>query len=804
MKKLVKRLGCLLLFVLLCTGGSHVLAQEDPGYVYDKLYVQAEVNDKREVHITETMDIDFTKAMHGIVRTIPQASSVESYRIQDIKVSGMPFTLDYVSNAIDVKIGDANQTVTGKKRITLSYTLRHYQDYDEDNDYLYLNLLGTDYDTEVKDFQADVQFPSPERLHSFKVTSGTYGSTMDYFVNSEQRQNHIYVNSKNAIPARHGVTLQMKFAQGVFAQAPEYPFPYVIKHNNLQVVVDEQQDFHVTQKVSIQVNQSGSINLPFISDSWPRDTYELRDLKISDKDIRKNYDNTLGYYAHNKETKNVTISYTLHPYQLMNTPFQLKLFLEQKDARMDQFSMVMTLPYEAQPSVWLGRNGESQDGRYTLSQDGTTIGLQIDKPLRGGDRFTITIPNHKEAFHREVGMLVKIGMIGSVGLVLVLAILRFMIYRRKDLITPISFYPPQGMNPADAGYVIDLKLSDSDMTALLYYWADQGYMKIQDRDGSFVLEKLQDPSSNAPVYERKLFQAMFAHGAHNYVMKENLEDVFYADIREAKQTLMRRYQKDTALSDPSIEHLRTMMLLLSILPMLLMSFLSYYEVYGNMTRTLLQMLPLSPMLIMLLPCLLMYRRSSHGTMPKSSSVIVGTIFGIFILVNSITTFFLMEGAALYVLAGTGASILAWLLANGIRKDSDYRLSLLSQLLGFKEFLKTAEKDRLETLLEEDPEYFYHILPYAQVLHVSDIWEKKFQDITMPPPSWYDSRDVYSYTHFHTFMHTMNRDMRKASTPPASSGSGRSSSGGGYSGGGGSYSGGGFSGGGSGGGGSHGW
>ena len=41
-------------------------------------------------------------------------------------------------------------------------------------------------------------------------------------------------------------------------------------------------------------------------------------------------------------------------------------------------------------------------------------------------------------------------------------------------------------------------------------------------------------------------------------------------------------------------------------------------------------------------------------------------------------------------------------------------------------MKTVEKDKINELVEENPNYFYDILPYAYVLGVSDKWSKKFE------------------------------------------------------------------------------
>ena len=43
----------------------------------------------------------------------------------------------------------------------------------------------------------------------------------------------------------------------------------------------------------------------------------------------------------------------------------------------------------------------------------------------------------------------------------------------------------------------------------------------------------------------------------------------------------------------------------------------------------------------------------------------------------------------------------------------------------KRFIETAEADRIKTMVKDDPASFYHILPYAYVLGVTDGWAKRF-------------------------------------------------------------------------------
>jgi uncharacterized membrane protein len=121
------------------------------------------------------------------------------------------------------------------------------------------------------------------------------------------------------------------------------------------------------------------------------------------------------------------------------------------------------------------------------------------------------------------------------------------------------------------------------------------------------------------------------------------------------------------------------------------------------------------------------------------------------------------------------------------KRTHYGNEILGKLKGFKNFLETAEKPKLEELVMHDPKYFYNILPYTYVLGVSDKWIKKFESIALQSPDWYSGSTAFSMASFGSFMtSTMATANSSMSSSPSSSGggSGGGSSGGGSGGGGG--------------------
>jgi len=133
---------------------------------------------------------------------------------------------------------------------------------------------------------------------------------------------------------------------------------------------------------------------------------------------------------------------------------------------------------------------------------------------------------------------------------------------------------------------------------------------------------------------------------------------------------------------------------------------------------------------------------------------------------------------LLCVAGFGLAVLSVSL---ISRTSAYT-EKLNEIMGFKDFISSVEKEKLELMIEENPELYYKILPYAQVLGVTDVWEDKFKDLTVVPPDWavgYSHTDVFDVVVFTSFMRTVNINMHNSMTcRPHSTPSGHGLSGGG--------------------------
>src|SRR3989339_20474 len=116
-----------------------------------------------------------------------------------------------------------------------------------------------------------------------------------------------------------------------------------------------------------------------------------------------------------------------------------------------------------------------------------------------------------------------------------------------------------------------------------------------------------------------------------------------------------------------------------------------------------------------------------------------------------------------------------------------------RILGLKEYLAVAEKDRLKfhNAPEKNPGHFEALLPFAMVLGVEKEWARQFKDIYDRQPDWYNEPAGANFsslaltTSLRSFKDRVNADL--SSRPSSASGGGSGFSGG--------FSGGGFGGGG---------
>ena len=397
----------------------------------------------------------------------------------------------------------------------------------------------------------------------------------------------------------------------------------------------------------------------------------------------------------------------------------------------------------------------------------------------------------------------------------VIALIIWFIYGRNSIvIDTVEFYPPDNLNSLEIGRIYKGKANKKDVVSLLIYLASKGYIKIvETREklifssySTFKIFKIKE-YDGTDEQEMKFFNSLFFYASDKeiidgvsceYVTTSDLRYNFYRTINKIIAMVNTKENKNKLFEKNSL--IKGIMILLFVA-----SLIATYKLITNNLEGSGSLLPLAIILFYIPFFIAIFK--INGNVTKIVPFIF-VFFHMFIMLYGFTfagNFYLDTKQTIYIIIGILSIIGIGILIFQMKKRTDYGLKMLGRIKGFKNFLETAEKEKLEEMVEKNPSYFYDILPYTYVLGISNKWIKKFEDIAIPEPDWYTGPNTFNMTSFNrSFDNIMNSTSSAMTSTETSSSSGGWSSGGSSSGGSSGSSGGGSSGGGSGGGGGSSW
>ncbi len=383
-----------------------------------------------------------------------------------------------------------------------------------------------------------------------------------------------------------------------------------------------------------------------------------------------------------------------------------------------------------------------------------TIAVALDKGIVDAAGVE-PILDEKWAFSRAFALTPATGGISGVLLVLTVGFVLRMAFRKgrdrraasggeepRPLTDkhggPVQFRPPDDAKPAQVGVLIDESADPLDVTATMIDFGVRGYLTLEEIEkkglfskGDWRITKVKEADESFLPFERILFEALF--DGRNEVDLSDLKNTFASDLKKVQNSLYADCVKQ-----------------------------GWYTKQPQKTR------------------------ASYLAL------------GIVALVVAIIVLFVLAAATHAGLVGVPLVIAAlvllvahhWMPARTAKGSA-----ALDTVLGFKQYIATAETDRMKFAEEEN--IFAKYLPYAIVFGETEKWAKAFQGIygDNPPPGmgWYTpygTWNSFTFGHFASSMSSfaVQTSGTIASTPGSSGGSGFG--GGGFSGGGGGGGGGG--------------
>ena len=409
------------------------------------------------------------------------------------------------------------------------------------------------------------------------------------------------------------------------------------------------------------------------------------------------------------------------------------------DTYIDNVTFTVTMPKEFDAEkVGLSTGVYGTVGTDTIEYKvtGNEISGKVTEELSPYEALTLRLElpegyfyfNMTEYYARLTAMVV----IPLIALIVV-AILWVKFGRDKKVVEVVEFYPPDHMSSLDVAFWKQGVITNRDTIPLMIELANEGYIRINQVEqkkliGSktdFVIEKIRPTYNGHDRCKHIFFNGLFA-SKKTQITSKDLKNKFYKTIEKITNMVNTSENRKLVFDAKSMK-----MVLVGVV-------LSILGAVGSIA----------------------IHAETIGGSEKNIAVFIGVAIAV---ISAIFSFF-------------------------IRRRTDKGHEYLQRIMGFKKFLETAEKEKLEALVDENPEYYYDILPYAYVLGVSDKWTKNFEGIALEPPQWYGG----SMFDRMLFWHFMNNTFNSASTAMTSA---PQSSGGSFSGGGGGFAGGGAGGGG---------
>lgn len=342
----------------------------------------------------------------------------------------------------------------------------------------------------------------------------------------------------------------------------------------------------------------------------------------------------------------------------------------------------------------------------------------------------------------------------------------------------VTYEPPDGITPAEAGTLVDHKAEIRDIVSTVTDLAVRGYVGIEERtekkllglisSTDYVFHQRRAPSewSSLLAHEERFLQGLFG-GVTESVPAWEAVRATYAEAHHAGREL------DADEVEARLERADgsgTVSVRLSDLRN------KFYKSLPGIRDGIYEQL---------------VRRGYYLHRPDTvkgnwvglafATLIVGLVAAGFAAEEAWPW---MSGGALAV--GTVASaVVLFIFGMVMPARTEAGARTREAVLGFREFLSRVESDRYRRMVTS-PEMFERYLPYAMAFGVEDRWAAVFDDLYREPPHWYSGGgyDGFRASSFSSRMSGMSSSAGSTMSSSPSSGSGGGGSSGGGSGGGG--------------------
>ncbi|MCD8285848.1 MAG: DUF2207 domain-containing protein [Clostridia bacterium] len=323
--------------------------------------------------------------------------------------------------------------------------------------------------------------------------------------------------------------------------------------------------------------------------------------------------------------------------------------------------------------------------------------------------------------------------VAAAGLIVITLILKFTVFRGGRRKNAMGLEAMKRMDPMLMGKFADNRVGKEDISSLVMYWANMGYLKMDltDPDDPVLVRTVHLLPETEREYEKYLFYNLFKEGKR--IKLSSLKNKYYvlADAAAEHVNETTRGLYNTASIVVSLIITLIGIVLLGIAPLVVAqiqvsSAVTYYMSF-----------------IVIIPALIIYAvmETLVYNSFKSGRVMNGCLIAAVIVMCALTVIAYVFLIPSYIVGNLSKEVISeafcilFIVAPLLICKSRKYSSELDDITSFKAAIKKSTPDDIEGWYAADPQLYYKIMPYARVMGLAQYWEDKNQGMPIPPADW---------------------------------------------------------------------
>ncbi len=360
---------------------------------------------------------------------------------------------------------------------------------------------------------------------------------------------------------------------------------------------------------------------------------------------------------------------------------------------------------------------------YLSPHEGITISISFDKSLIKAD----TSPDEK--LHQKFWD-------NPIYYIFILPIIALFIYFGKKFnilgdnsSIPVKYRAPKDLTLLEAGLLKDNFVDFKELKPAILELANLGFIKMSNKDGELYLERTSKSSNSLQKDQKILLDKLFGNKTELSSDDIKITDSFFDHLRD----VVHKSLINKGFFNSSVRKARESFLFLAILTTLISigAFL-YYNLKNSGAEFIYPLVFMSVFVGVGVFLLIQSLKNQEITLTVFSIIWIG--MSILFMYNIIYSKELLIAIAIIIAI---AAIGIYFIYKNMNTLSFKGVIAKRNLLGLKEFIARAEKDKIAFFLKEDKEYLNKLLPYAMLFGLNKHWLKLYKELDTALPNWYE-------------------------------------------------------------------